>query len=408
VNRLAIAHLSPLPPQRSGIAAYCAALLPHLARHVDVTVYASETVEPALAQQFNVRPLDTYLAERARYDFGLYHIGNHPAYHRHIYAACLRQPGLAVLHEADLFAFFWNWPDAARQPFVREMAYTHGLEGLQLARTMIAEGQPAPLCAAALPLIERLARVSLGLIVHTSAARERVLAIAPHARVAQIPLAAPVIDPASPDRPALFSRGAPLGSPFPPQSIVVGALGYLAPSKRLEVLLRAVAQLRGACPQLRVILIGAAIDGYDLSAEIDRLGLGGLVHIAGYVADADYGAYAQAIDIGVNLRTAPTGGEMSATLVHLLAAARPTLVSNVEGFAALPDDAVIKIDQDAAEVDRVAAALQKLSEQPELRQRYGSAARRYAASTLTFSQVAQAYADFMADCRAAIVTQVWA
>jgi glycosyltransferase involved in cell wall biosynthesis len=398
VNRLAIAHLSPLPPQRSGIAAYCAALLPHLARHVAVTAYVSGPVEPALAQQFNVRPFDTYLAERARYDFGLYHLGNHPAYHRHIYTACLRQPGLVVLHEADLFAFFWNWPDATRAPFAREMAYAGGLAGLQQARNMIANNRPADV--ASWPLIERVARVSLGLIVHTAAARARVLALAPHARVAQIPLAASVSDAAPTDRPALFNG-------FPPQAIVVGALGYLAPSKRLEVLLRAVAQLRRTCPQLRVILIGAAIDGYDLSAEIERWSLGDLVHITGYVGDADYGAYVRAIDIGVNLRTAPTGGEMSATLVHLLAAARPTLVSNVEGFAALPDDAVIKIDQDAAEVEQVAAALQKLIEQPELRRRYGSAARRYAESTLTFSRVAQAYADFMHDCRAAIVKQGW-
>ena len=399
MTRLAIAHLSPLPPQRSGIAAYCAALLPHLAQHVDVTVYASP-VEPLLAQQFDARPLETYLTERAQwaqYDFGLYHMGNHPAYHRYIYAACLRRPGLVVLHEVDLFAFFWNWPDAAHVPFVREMAYACGLEGLQLARNMVAGSLPVE--TGSLPLIERLARISLGLIVHTSAARERVLAVAPRARVAYIPLAAPAIDSAPPDRPALFSG-------FPPQSIVVGALGYLAPSKRLDVLLRAVARLRTVCPQLRVILIGSAIDGYDLSAEIERLGIGELVRVTGYVVDADFSAYARAIDIGVNLRTAPTGGEMSAALVHLLAAARPTLVSNVDGFAALPDDAVIKIDQGAAEIDQAVASLQKLIEQPELRRRYGLAARRYAESTLTFSRVAHDYVDFMYDCRAAIVKQV--
>ena len=74
----------------------------------------------------------------------------------------------------------------------------------------------------------------------------------------------------------------------------------------------------------------------------------------------------------------------------------------------LPDHAVIKIDQDTTETNRVAAALQELIEQPDLRRRYGSAARQYAESTLTFSRVAQDYAGFMADCRAAIVKRVWA
>ena len=47
-ERLRLAFFAPLPPQRTGIADYSAALLPYLAQHaaVDVFVDTPEQVEP--------------------------------------------------------------------------------------------------------------------------------------------------------------------------------------------------------------------------------------------------------------------------------------------------------------------------------------------------------------------------
>ena len=57
-RQLRLAYFSPLPPARSGIADYSAALLPALARQADLTVYAPdpEAVSRSLRETYAVRP----------------------------------------------------------------------------------------------------------------------------------------------------------------------------------------------------------------------------------------------------------------------------------------------------------------------------------------------------------------
>ena len=60
----------------------------------------------------------------------------------------------------------------------------------------------------------------------------------------------------------------------------------------------------------------------------ERLGIAGRVHHAGFVSDADLPAYMQAADIGACLRW-PTNGETSASWLRLLAAGRPTVITDL-------------------------------------------------------------------------------
>ena len=80
-----IAFFSPLPPARSGIADYSAALLNELEPLAEITRI------PAIPPDF----------DPARYDVLLYQIGNN-ADHAFCYEAALRWPGFVVLHEANL------------------------------------------------------------------------------------------------------------------------------------------------------------------------------------------------------------------------------------------------------------------------------------------------------------------
>lgn len=394
-STLRIAHFSPLPPQRSGIATYCAELLPHLATHMQVDAYV-EVVTPEQPQLLlvTVRPLSEFVGSpqlRSSYDMCLYHMGNHPKYHEQIYATLLHFPGVTVLHETDLNAFHLN--RAGFASYVREMGYACGRQGVRDAYRAV-DGQREPQMGA--QLYRRVVDVGLGVIVHTQYAQRHILAESPRARIAHIPLAvSPIADPPATGRPLLVEQ-------FSPGTIVLASFGYIAPSKRIETVLHAVARLREKLPNLIYLLVGEVVPGYELKPLIYRLGLNEIVHLIGFVSGAEFQAYLNTVDIGINLRSAPTGGEMSATLVRLMASGRPVVVSNVGEFAAMPDDCVIKIEQDSNEVEALASALLRLSQEPMAREAYGGAARRYVEREFSFERVARQYESFIRECLEAV------
>ena len=100
-----IAYFSPLTPQRSGIADYSEALLPHLAGHCEIEVFI-EDYTPAnaeLSRCLRIRHWREFEEEQAqgRYDAVLYHLGNNPQ-HVYIYDMAVRIPGVVMLHEFNL------------------------------------------------------------------------------------------------------------------------------------------------------------------------------------------------------------------------------------------------------------------------------------------------------------------
>lgn len=374
-----LAHVSPLPPQPTGVADYCAALLPHLAQQLTVTAYTFAADAPS------ARPAHTL--RRSDVDICLYHIGNQPTYHAEIAALALRHPGIVLLHEFDLRGLFLASGQPAR--FVQELGYAAGLDGLQQARAALA-GQPLPPDA---PLCQRLADVSLGVIVHTQQAAQTVRAVS-RTPVVVIPHAAALPDAGRAT--AVSPLPPPLAS-LPPDTLLIGSFGFVAASKRIDVVLRALAQIRGDAPPFRYLLLGKRVD-YDPDPLIAELGLDDIVIQTGYADEATFAAALQRVDVAVNLRSGPTGGEMSGALLRLLAHGRPTLVSDVGGFADFPDDVVVKITQDNTEVAQVAAALLRLLHDAAARQALGAAAQAHVAVHHAFPQVASQIADFVRGC----------
>ncbi|MCP4358484.1 MAG: glycosyltransferase family 4 protein [Chloroflexi bacterium] len=384
-----IAHVSPLPPQPTGIAAYCARLLPHLAEVVELDLFSAPgTAVPG----FLSHDLADLPAKRLAYDLILYHMGNHPAYHAAIYDMAIRYPGVAALHEVNLHTFFAASPPPA---YVREMGFAAGPDGVAQARRVLLNGAPPPI--AAFPLVERLWQTSLGVIVHTEAAHNMLASLPDKRLLITIPLAANL--PAA--RP--LPRPKAIGH-LPPDTLLLGAFGHLAPSKRLDVLLRALAEIRTTALPFRCLLVGQPVPGYDISALIVQLGLSDLIIQTGYTESTAYEAYLQHINIGVNLRTASTGGEMSASLLDLMARGKPCLVSDVDGFRELPETAVCKIPQDETEINQLSRALLALMQHPARRRQLGQNARRHIEIYCAFPQIARRIGDFLHHCRQTALT----
>ena len=147
-----VAFFSPLPPAKSGIADYSAALLEHLNGPIEVDTFAAK---PA-----------TFAA--ARYDICVYQLGNNP-YHDFVYEAALKHPGVVVMHEANLHHLVADLTINRNDwdGYVREVGRNHGPEAEEYAERYVRTRQRAP--DYSLSMMRSVLSGSRGAIVHSDA-----------------------------------------------------------------------------------------------------------------------------------------------------------------------------------------------------------------------------------------------
>jgi glycosyltransferase involved in cell wall biosynthesis len=389
-----IAYASPVNPSPSGISDYSEELLPYLGRYADLTLYVDDRLRPSnpqLARHLAVRPISRLERDhrRQRFDAIVYHMGNSPA-HASIWRMLQRLPGIVVLHDFVLHHFMLQYyatnlgdVDAYRA----EAARRYGAEGDRIANLMM-HGRFTE-AAFGLPFCEGVLAAADGLIAHSAYVLERALAVRPELPAARVPMGVPL--PALLDRDAARAQqGLPLGAPL------LASFGHINPYKRLDVVLRAVRALRERFPELRYLLVGSVSPSYDVHAASARAGLSEAVIVSGYVDRPAFEQYVAAADVCLNLRH-PTAGETSASLLRLLGAARPTLVTATGSFAELPPGVAAQVDVDASEADLIQAYCQLLLENPVLAQQMGAGARAFVAAEHSLERAAAAMVAFLAD-----------
>jgi hypothetical protein len=99
-HRPLLAFVSPLPPERSGIAGYSAKLLPNLARYCQIVciVDQKQVTDPWISSDFAIRDTAWFKANASRFERILYQFGNSPP-HKQMFDLLERHPGVIVLHD---------------------------------------------------------------------------------------------------------------------------------------------------------------------------------------------------------------------------------------------------------------------------------------------------------------------
>jgi glycosyltransferase involved in cell wall biosynthesis len=179
---------------------------------------------------------------------------------------------------------------------------------------------------------------------------------------------------------------------------VIASLGKFNSAKRIPQLLHAYARLRRRFPEALLVLAGDGIGDAQLRIRLDALGLeaGKHVLLRGYVPADEFSSLGAAADICVSLRS-PTLGETSASAVAALTVGTPLVVSDVGWFRELPDSVVAKVPPDEWEVEHLAAVLELLASDADLRRKMGLAGRTYARRELDVERSADGYAAALAD-----------
>jgi glycosyltransferase involved in cell wall biosynthesis len=396
MNRLNIAFVTPLNPIPNGLSDYSETLLPALAEQADITVY-SDCGTPAnrdIAQRFEVRPVIQLLRHHAEHDLRLYQIGN-SADHAHAFEMLRCLPGVVVLHEPFLHTGYRYMPTP--RPYQRELLYELGTLDPEAQARWATETDRVQLQAA--PLIRRLIDSSLGVIVHSQAARQLILKSS-SPRAHRVPIAVVPQLMWLPPRVEPRTYRAEFG--WPAEALLLGVPGTIDPTKEPALTLRAFAELSRQRPEARLIFMGDWPLDYGLSDLVRELGIVDCVQFMGRVEPlARLERAIACCDIMVNLRR-PTIGETSGTALRALAAGRATVVRDVGWFSEIPAECSVKIGAEA-EAAELAQALQTLADQPDLRRQLGEAARNYIRVEYSVARVAQQYAAFLQTVYASVV-----
>lgn len=430
-----LAWFTPLPPVRSGIAAYNAELLPLLGAHHEIDVFtwdaASLDFDPAAvtALAFPRRParLNVFSAhdfvwkhQHSPYDLVVYQLGN-AACHDFIWPHLTRYPGLVVLHDGQLHH------ERSRallsrgrvEEYRAEFRYNHPEAPEHLPDLVVSTlgGSLYYLY----PMLRWVLRTARLVAVHSEGLAAELRDAHPGVEVRRIRHG--MIDPVTEDA----TRGAALvrrQHDIPAGAVLFSAFGLVTPEKRISAILRAFAHLAADRSDSYLLLAGGTTSYYDVAAEAEAAGVAGRVRITGYVADEDLAAHVLASDVCLCLRW-PTSRETSGTWIRAIAAGKPTVVTDLAHTREIPSldprtwlptagtpDATASASPVAVAIDlldedgSLPLAMARLATDATLRARLGRAARDYWRSHHTMEGSVEDYLRVVARATARPVPHV--
>jgi len=385
-----LAYVSPLPPERSGIADYSAELLPELAcfYDIDVIVDQAEIALPWVIANCGVRTVDWFVKNSHQYDRILYHFGN-SSYHQHMFRLLAHKPGVVVLHDFYLGD-------------VQYYLETHGILPNAWKRSLYeSHGYGAVVeCSANKSIADAVQKFPVNLGVLTQA--QGVIFHSYHPvhlakqwygnKLAFDWTVIPLLRVSSYERNRTQARQK-LG--LKANDFVVCSFGLLGSTKLNHCLLDAWLNsilVNDACCFLTFV---GENDGGEYGAQIRNIihaqGLGERIRITGRTDMQTYRDYLAAADIAVQLRT-QSRGETSAAVLDAMNYALPTIVNAHGSMAEILSDAVWVLP-DKFENYELTEALESLWKNDEHRFSLGMRAKEVIVASHAPTACAAQYAE---------------
>lgn len=369
-RRPRLAYVSPLPPEKSGIADYSAELLPELALlyEIDVIVAQGAILDPWIKANCPARSVQWFIENSDNYERVLYHFGN-STFHQHMFELLKAIPGVVVLHDFYLSGIVahMDMHDLAKNYWVQELYKTHGYAAVY-DRFHVKHMQDV---IWNYPCSMSVFQNSLGIIAHSSNSMRLAdqwyggestdLEVIPLLRDSKI-------------IPAKDSSRKALG--FGAGDFIVCTFGLIGPTKLNHRLIQA--WLKSSLAQDRnchLIFVGEnhlGDYGQELLATIHRY-QNTNIQITGWMDKSIFRQYLAAADVGVQLRTL-SRGETSAAVLDCMNYGLATVVNANGSMADLNDQAVWKLPDEFSDKHLI-EALDTLSQDENGRRRMGEAAR---------------------------------
>jgi glycosyltransferase involved in cell wall biosynthesis len=403
-----IAVLTPLPPLRTGVAEFARPLLDDLLQHVDIDVFHDEGTRPHLDWEGSGIGVFDYrlYARRNRvldYHATVFEMGN-SGFHKYVYETAWYHRGIVAFHDIFLVGFhtwYQSLPSTPDGFLAREFAFELGLDPGQanpLLRDIAAEGELAPgFLKRRMYFLRRLISNATGCQFFHSWCRDQ--AISAYPDVEAISTVIPMGVEADPVRDA-DRRATRRRFGLPEDGTLFGSFGIMSHRKGNLENVRAFADLAKRDPSARLVFVGPDDQfGEPVRAKVKELGLADRVRVLGHQGEAEFDQLLRAMDVGLNLREAPTHGEVGGSLVRFFAAGIPVIVSDCDTFSSWPDAFTRKVPASGDFTDPLRLAMTELLD-PAVRAAMGTAAMEHVRTEFARDRLADRYATFFDECRA--------
>jgi glycosyltransferase involved in cell wall biosynthesis len=366
-----LAYVSPLPPERTGIANYSAELLPALEHHYDIEVVVDQTAvtDPWVSANYPVRDAVWFRAHAQRFDRVLYQFGN-SHFHNYQLSLMVDIPGTVVMHDSfigDLSA--WRAAQTGNsQGYRQRLYYAHGYKALIddkiEGRNSTVENYPSN---------REMLEYAIGVIVHSQYAINKInyfYSNLSSKTAVKIPILRRGLAQTRDSARQLLG--------IKTDDFVVCSFGFITSQKLSQRLLSAwLVSALAKDVRCHLVFVGEDIAGdygdhlrniIRNSKAVDR------IRITGFASDEDYNAWLQTADIAVQLRTRSRGESSSAVLDCMANGA--VVIANANGtFAEIDPQAVCLLPDPFNDIDLV-HALEDLFSNPQKRRAYSSRARQ--------------------------------
>jgi glycosyltransferase involved in cell wall biosynthesis len=356
---------SPLPPARTGVAEYAAALGAALGRLCDVRVGA----------------------ERA--DVHLYQLGNN-ALHAELYRQALARPGVVVLHDAVLQHLLLGM--YGRAEYVDEFVYNYG-EWMRDTAVHLWEQRARSGVAPEYfryAMLRRVGERSRAVIAHNPAAARIVREHAPAAQVYEIPHL--YEDTGSVPREEVEGVRSRWG--VPPGGVVFGVFGHLRETKRIASVLRAFDVVRRRYGNARLVVAGECVSPqYERTLE-PAMSAPGVIREGG-MSVSELRRSLSSVDVCVNLRY-PGAGETSGIAIRTMGMGGCVVLGDAEENSRYPKAAVVRVDGGTAERPMLEAMMMWLAGDRMAAREIGARAAVHIRTEHEAGRVARLYSHVLA------------
>lgn len=385
VYRPKLAFVSPFPPDKTGIAAYAAELLPALIEGYDIILISDDVEahrEYADSLGCDIQD-DTWLKHhQGAVDRVVYQFGN-SQHHAFMFPLIQSVPGVVVLHDlflGDVKAWMSSLPHS-RLSLCETVYESHGIWAVNELNEQV------ELAIRTYPVNFDLLRKSLAVVTHSQFAAELLhsqYALDDSVLVEVVPLVRSGFGVS-----AKAAARARLG--LPENEFIVASFGFVTENKATDRLLRAWKtsglDIERDC---RLLLCGEVLaeEPFASAFELQLQGVS-TAQLTGFLTEEQYQDYLEACDVAIQLRSS-SRGESSKTILDVMTAGKPVIINAIAANAEFANEVAVVLAEEYSN-DALASAIVDLRNDPVSRQQLGERAQVFVQTNHNPTVAAQAY-----------------